>query len=208
MRFEIVGVVRDSAASSLRDLDQQMMYVPAAEGVLHVRAAIPPVVLQAAIEEAARRIDADVPVFNVRTVEAVLDQFLIRERTLAVLSSTFGLVALVLVAVGLYGVVSNTVSRRTKELGIRLALGAGSGRIVRLILREAGLLLVLGTLAGVPLVLAIGQIIGSLLFGVRPLDSMSLGAALAVLTVVAGIAAWLPARRAAQVDPLVALRSE
>jgi ABC-type antimicrobial peptide transport system permease subunit len=125
-----------------------------------------------------------------------------------VLSSTFGLVALVLVAVGLYGVVSNTVSRRTKELGIRLALGAGSGRIVRLILREAGLLLVLGTLAGVPLVLAIGQIIGSLLFGVRPLDSMSLGAAIAVLTVVAGIAAWLPARRAAQVDPLVALRSE
>jgi predicted permease len=208
MRFEIVGVVRDSAASSLRDLDQQMMYVPGGEGVLHVRAAIPPAVLQAAIEEAVHRIDADVPVFNVRTIEQVLDQFLIRERTLALLSSTFGFVALVLVAVGLYGVVSNTVSRRTRELGIRLALGADPGRIVRLILREAGLLLVLGSLAGVPLVLAIGQIVGSLLFGVQPLDAMSLGAAIAILTVVGGIAAWLPARRAAQVDPLVALRSE
>jgi predicted permease len=207
-RFEIVGVVRDSAASSLRDLDQQMMYVPTGEGVLHVRSAIAPAVLQAAIGEAVHRIDADVPVFNVRTIEQVLDQFLIRERTLALLASTFGLVALVLVTVGLYGVVSNTVSRRTKELGIRLALGAGPGRIVRLILREAGLLLVLGSLAGVPLVLVIGRIIGSLLFGVRPLDSMSLGAAIALLTVVAGIAAWLPARRAAQVDPLVALRSE
>lgn len=207
MRFEIVGVVHDSAASSLRDLDQQMMYVPTGEGVLHVRAATPPAVLQAAIGAAVHRIDADVPVFDVRTIEQVLDQFLIRERTLALLSSTFGLFALVLVAVGLYGVVSNTVSRRTRELGIRLALGAGPGRIVRLILQEAGLLVVLGSLASVPLVLAVGQIIGSLLFGVRPLDSMSLGAAIALLTVVAAIAAWLPARRAAQVDPLVALRS-
>jgi len=208
VRFAVVGVVRDSAASSLRDLNQQMIYAPTGEGVLHVRSAIPPAILQAAIGEAVHRIDADVPVFNVRTIEQVLDQFLIRERTLALLSSTFGLVALVLVAVGLYGVVSNTVSRRTKELGIRLALGARPGRIVRLILREAGLLVVLGSVAGVPLVLAIGRIIGSLLFGVRPLDSLSLGAAIALLTVVAGIAAWLPARRAAQVDPLVALRSE
>jgi predicted permease len=208
MTFQIVGVVRDSAASSLRDLDQQMMYVPGGEGVLHVRGAIPPAVMQAAIEEAVHRIDADVPVFNVRTIEQVLDRFLIRERMLALLSSTFGLLALVLVAVGLYGVVSNTVSRRTKELGIRLALGAGPRRIVRLILREAALLLALGSLAGIPLVLAIGRVIRSLLFGVQPLDSMSLGAAIALLTIVAGIAAWLPARRAAHVDPLVALKAE
>jgi predicted permease len=208
MTFEIVGVVRDTATFSLRDLDQQMIYVPGVEGVLHVRSALPPAFLQAGIEEAAHRIDADVPVFDVRTIEQVLDRFLMRERTLAVLSSTFALFALALVAVGLYGVVANTVSRRTKELGIRLALGAAPRRIVRLILREAGLLVVLGTLAGLPLVLAIGRVIGTLLFGVRPLDSTSLGLAIAVLAVVASIAAWLPARRAASVDPLVALKAE
>ena len=208
MTFEIVGVVRDSAAFSLRDLDQQMMYVPAAEGVLHIRAAVSPAVLRAAIEAAVQRIDADVPVFNLRTIESVLDRFLSRERTLAVLASTFGVAALVLVAVGLYGVVSNTVHRRTKEMGIRLALGAESGGITRLILRDAGILVLLGGLAGAPLVLAIGRVIRSLLFGLQPLDAPSLAAAIAILTIVAGGAAWLPARRAARVDPLVALRSE
>jgi predicted permease len=208
MTFEIVGVVRDSAAFSLRDLDQQLMYVPGREGVLHVRSALPSPLLQAAIEDAIRRIDAEVPVFNVRTIEQVLDRFLVRERTLALLSSMFGLLALGLVAVGLYGVVANTVSRRTRELGIRLALGAGRARIVGLILREAAVLVVLGSAAGVPLVLVAGRLIAALLFGVQPLDALSLGAAIALLIAVAGMAAWLPARRAARVDPLLALRAE
>ena len=208
MTFEIVGVVRDSAAFSLRDLDQQMIYVPGWQGVLHIRTAMPLAAARSAIEDAVAAIDADVPVFNVRTIEQVLERFLIRERTLAVLASTFGLLALGLVAVGLYGVVSNTVTRRARELGIRLALGADAGRIVRLVLRDAALVIALGSLAGIPLVVALGRVIGSLLFGVRPVDPFTLGAVIGLLTVVAGFAAWLPARRAARVDPLIALRAE
>jgi hypothetical protein len=117
--FEIVGVVKDSANAGLRDLDQQMIYVPGGDGVLHVRAAIPPAILRTSIEEAVHRLDPDAPVFNVRTIEQQLERFTLRERTFAMLSSMFGLLALVLAAIGLYGVVANTVSRRTKELGIR-----------------------------------------------------------------------------------------
>jgi ABC-type antimicrobial peptide transport system permease subunit len=208
MTFEIVGVVRDSAAFSLRDLDQQMMYVPGGQGVLHVRTAMPLAAALSAIEDAVHIIDADVPVFNVRSMAQVLERFLIRERTLAVLTSTFGLLALGLVAVGLYGIVSNTVSRRAREIGIRLALGAGAERIVRLVLRDAGVVITLGCLAGLPLVVALGRVIESLLFGVRPVDPVTLGAVIGLLTVVAGLAAWLPARRAARVDPLIALRTE
>jgi predicted permease len=208
MTFEIVGVVRDVANTGFRDLDQQMMYVPYAGDVLHVRAAVPPATLRTAVEDAVHRLNPDVPVFNVRTIEQQLDRHLLRERTFAVLSSTFGLLALVLSAVGLYGVVASTVSRRTKELGIRLALGAGPRRIVQLVMKEAGWLLVLGVLAGVPCALAIATMLRGVLFGIEPWSWMSVTAAVAVLFVTAGAAAWAPARRAARVDPLLALRAD
>ena len=130
---------------------------------------------------------------------------MVRERTFALLSSTFALLAVVLCAVGLYGVIANAVSRRTKEIGVRLALGAEPRRIFRLVLGEAGLLALLGAAAGVPCALLIGRGIGSLLFGVQQGDWRSLTAAVAVLLTVA---AWLPARRAARTDPLAALRTE
>jgi len=208
MTFEIVGVVRDSAAFSLRDLDNHMIYVPGTEGVLHVRSAIAPGVLQAAIEDVVRRVDPHVPVFDVRTIEQLLDRFLLRERTLSLLSSLFGLLALALVAVGVYGLIANSVTRRTKELGIRIALGARAAEVVRLILRDAVSLLAIGALAGIPLAIASGRVIRTLLFGVDPLAWSSLTVALALLALIGGIAAWIPARRAARVDPLVALKAE
>ncbi len=146
--------------------------------------------------------------FNVRTIDQQIERFMVRERTFAMLSSTFGLLAVLLCAVGLYGVISSAVSRRTKELGVRLALGAGPHRVIRLVLREAGLLALLGVTAGVPSALLIGRGIRSLLFGVQQDDWRSIGAAVALLLTVAVVAAWLPARRAARVDPLVALRAE
>jgi predicted lysophospholipase L1 biosynthesis ABC-type transport system permease subunit len=206
--FEVIGVVKDSASTGLRDLDQQMMYVPGGRGVLHVRASVPPASLSAAVEAAVRRIDPDVPVFNVRTIEQQLDRFLGREVTFARLASTFGLLALVLSAVGLYGVIAHAVSRRTRELGIRLALGAAPRGIVALVLREAGLLLALGIAAGIPCAYAVGRAIGSLLYEVEPGDWTSLAGAVIVLSSVAAAAAWVPARRASRVDPLAALRSE
>ena len=208
MTFEIVGVVRDSASIGLRDLDQHMLYLPRGEGVLHVRAAVPPASLTASIQAAVRRIDPGVPVFNVRTIDQQLDRSMRTERTFATLSSTFGVLALVLSAVGLYGVMAHAVSRRTRELGIRVALGARPRRIVRLVLGEAGLLVALGAGVGLLCALFTGRAIRGLLFGVAPGDAASVAAALVLLIIVAGLSAWIPARRASRVDPIAALRGD
>jgi predicted permease len=208
MTFDIVGVVEDSASIGLRDLNRQMLYVPRGQGVLHVRSAVPPASLMVAIEAAVRRLDFNVPVFNVRTIDQQLDRSMRTERTFATLSMTFGVLALVLSAVGLYGVIANAVSRRTRELGIRLALGAEPERIVRLVLGEAGVLVILGAGVGLLGALFTGRAIRSLLFGVAPGDWTGVAAALAVLVIVAGLSAWIPARRASRVDPMIALRAE
>jgi predicted permease len=208
MTFQIIGVVKDSASTGLRDLDQQMLYVPGGRGVLHVRSAVPPGSLGASIQAAVRRLDPDVPVYNVRTIGEQIDRSMSSERTFAMLSSTFGVLALLLSAVGLYGLMANAVSRRTRELGIRLALGAEPRRIVRLVLGEAGLLVALGGVSGLVGALFTGRAIRGLLFGVQPGDWQSVAAGVAVLVIVAGISAWIPARRASRLDPLIALRSE
>jgi predicted permease len=215
MSFEIIGVARDSASIGLRDLDQHMMYVPGGDGVLfmrdavlHVRAEAAQATLQPAIEAAVHRLDPDVSIFNVRSIEQLVDRFLVRERTFALLSTAFGLLAVLLSAVGIYGVIANAVSRRTKELGIRLALGAGPSRIFRLVLQEAGTLAALGVAIGVPGVFVLARTIRTLLFGVQPVDVRSAVAAVIVLLAVATLAAWLPARRASRIEPLTALRQE
>jgi len=208
MTFEIVGVVKDSASIGLRDLDQHMLYVPRGQGVLHVRSAVPPASLTASIEAAVRQLDPNVPIFNVRTIDQQIDRSMRTERTFARLSSTFGILALVLSAVGLHGVIANAVSRRRKELGMRLALGAEPRRILRLVLGEAGLLVALGAAAGLPCALLTGRAIRSLLFGIQSGDWKSVTAALGVLIVIAAFSAWIPARRASRVDPMIALRAE
>lgn len=208
MTFQIIGVVKDSASTGLRDLDQHMLYVPGGRGVLHVRSAVPPASLAASIQAAVHRLDPDVPVFNVRTIDEQIDRSMRSERTFAMLSSTFGVLALVLSAVGLYGVIASAVSRRTKELGVRLALGAEPRRIVRLVLGEASFLVALGAVVGLPCALFTGRAIRGLLFGAQSGDWKTAAAALGVLMIVAGFSAWVPARRASQVHPMVALRSE
>jgi predicted permease len=208
MTFDIVGVVKDSASIGLRDLDQHMLYVPGGQGVLHVRSAAAPASLRSTIEAAVHRLDPNVPVFNVRTIDEQIDRSIRTERTFAMLSSTFGILALVLSAVGLYGVIAHAVSRRRKELGIRLALGAEPRRILRLVLGEAGLLVAFGAAVGLPCALLTGRAIRGLLFGTQSGDWKQVAAALGVLMTVAAFAAWIPARRASRVDPMIALRSE
>jgi len=208
MTFQIVGVVKNSASIGLRDLDQHMLYVPRSGGVLHVRSAAQPAGLRASIEAAVHRLDPNVPVFNVRTIDEQIDRSMRTERTFAMLASTFGLLALALSAVGLYGVIANAVSRRRKELGIRLALGAEPRRIVRLVLGDAARLIALGVAVGLPCAVLTGRAIRSLLFGVEPGDWKSVAPALAVLIVIAALSAWIPARRASRVNPMVSLRSE
>jgi ABC-type antimicrobial peptide transport system permease subunit len=176
--------------------------------VLHVRSVAAPAPLRASIEAAVRRLDPNVPIYDLRTIDEQIDRSIRTERTFATLSSTFGVLALVLSAVGLYGVIANAVSRRTRELGIRLALGAEPGRILRLVLGEAGLLVAVGVIAGLPGAWLTGRAIRSLLFGVQPGDWQNVASALVLLAVVALLSAWIPARRASRVDPMVALRSE
>jgi predicted permease len=206
--FEIIGVVRNSASIGLRDRDELMLYVAGGRTVLHVRSAMPPAALIASVRAAVRRIDPDVPVFDVRTIGEQIDLALGRERTFARLSLTFGALALVLASVGLFGVMTNAVTRRTKELGIRLALGAAPAYVMRSVLAEAGLLVAGGALIGLPCAWLMAGTIRGLFYGIGTADWHSMLVAFIVLAVVAAVAAWVPARRASRVDPLIALRSE
>jgi predicted permease len=212
--FEIIGVAKDSATNGLREQPNPLLYMPLEQNglsgslILYVRSAVPPASLAATLEAIVHRENPDVPVLNVHTIDEHLDLAIGRERTFANLSSSFGLLALILSAVGLYGVLAYAVSRRTKELGIRLALGASPQRLVRMVLHEAVLLVAAGIAIGVPLAALLGSTIRSLLYGVQPGDGRSLSVAAIVLVTVAVLAAWMPARRAAHVDPLIALRHE
>ena len=140
--------------------------------------------------------------------ESDIRDTLVRERLMATLSGFFGFLAAVLAVIGLYGVMSYIVQRRTNEIGIRMALGAGRLRILAMILLDALLLLAVGIVVGLGLSVALGKTASSLLFGVKPADPITLGLAAALLAAVAAAASYIPARRASKVDPMVALRYE
>jgi ABC-type antimicrobial peptide transport system permease subunit len=175
---------------------------------LQVRTVGDPAKVTAAIRREVQAVDANVPICKVRTLEAQLDESLSQERLVATLSSWFGAFALLLAAIGLYGVLAYSVTRRTNEIGLRMALGAERGGVIWMVLREALLLVGTGVAIGVPLALALARSVSSLLYGLKPTDSLTISAAAVILFVVAAIASYLPARRASRVDPMVALRYE
>jgi ABC-type antimicrobial peptide transport system permease subunit len=145
---------------------------------------------------------------DVGTLASQVDASLVQERMLATLAGTFGLLALVLACVGLYGLLAYSVAQRTKEIGIRMALGAPARRVVRLVLRGAAGLVATGVFVGLPAAWAASRFVKGMLFGVTALDPVTIVGAVAVLALAAQVAAFLPARRASRVDPLVALRHE
>jgi ABC-type antimicrobial peptide transport system permease subunit len=153
-------------------------------------------------------IDSRLPVYAVKTLDNQLDDALVQERLVAFLSALFGLLALLLTCVGLYGLMAYTVNRRTGEIGIRMALGAERGRIVRMILGETLLLIGCGLLIGVPAAALASRLIASQLFGLKPGDPITFLAACLVMAAVALAASYWPARSAATVDPMRALRME
>ena len=164
--------------------------------------------LPAILQNAVRKVDADVPLIDIRTQTDQIDATLTYERLIAALTGCFGLLALVLASIGIYGVMTYTVVQRTREIGIRMALGAQSSRVLTSVLLEAGSLAFVGVSAGVIIALALTQLIASLLYGLKSNDPLTLlSAALALLTV-ALFAAWIPARRASAVDPIQTLRHE
>jgi len=212
--IEIVGVVKDSKHATAREEKRPFAYLPYAQEenlgriTFYARtdqdvAAIAPSLRR----EVARR-DDNLPIYDLKTLSQQADESLFADRFLTFLSICFGSLAAALAAVGLYGVMAYTVTRRIREIGIRIALGATQARVAWLVLREVALLALVGLLAGAPLAFALGRAAESLLFGVRAGDPPVFAAACLLLALVALLGGYLPARRAAKVDPMVALRRE
>jgi predicted permease len=207
---EIVGVVGDTKYDQLRKAIEPTMYIPVEGGgaYFELRTASDPAVLVTAVRRLVSRLDDKVPLRDVRTQSEMVGRLLFNERLVARLSALFALVAMVLVCVGLYGLLSYEVSRRTREMGIRQAFGAHRRDLLALVVAQ-GMAVVLGGVAfGVGAALALTRYLRSILYGVGPGNPAALIAAVLLLTVVGLLACYLPARRAANVDPMVALRHE
>jgi predicted permease len=212
--YEIVGVIPDTQYNDLRSQTPPMTFEPAAQlpapgpwTGLMVHSNAPPAAIGATIKRRLASRHPDVIVELSDFQRDIRDQ-LMPERLMAMLSGFFGLLAAVLAMVGLYGVISFLVARRRNEIGIRLALGAERGQVVAMVMREAGRLLLIGVLTGAALSLVAGRGAGSLLFGLKPYDPLTLITAALLLALIAVAASFLPARRASKLDPMVALRDE
>ncbi len=212
---EIVGVVKDAKAGSIQEQTPRTFYVPFLqdpsawrETTFQVRTAGDPLNLAATIRSAVQGIDPTLSLFRVRTLATQVDESLGQERLVATLASLFGVLALLLTCAGLYGVLSYSVSQRTHELGIRLALGAQAGAVLRLVVKQGMGLVLLGVGSGLVAALALTRLLSNLLYGVQATDPLTFVVITALLLAIALLACWLPARRAAQVDPLTALRHE
>jgi predicted permease len=209
----IVGVVGDTKYTGLREAAPPTIFLPAAqmlEGTanFYVRTGGEPASVGAAIRAAVRQIDATLPVIDLRTEDEQIDRLTSEDALFARLSGFFGVVTLTLACVGLYGLMSYLVLRRTGEIGLRIALGALPSRVLRMILREALALVALGLFVGLTVAVAGSRFIGSMLFGLSPADPMTYGSAATILIGVALLAALVPAFRAAHVEPMTALRAD
>ena len=212
--IEIVGVVKDSKHATLREEKRPFAYLPYAQETnlgritFYARTDQDVGAIAPSLRREVARRDNNLPIYDLKTLRQQADESLFADRFLTFLSICFGSLAAALAAIGLYGVMAYTVTRRIREIGIRIALGATQGRVAWLILREVALLALVGLLAGAPLAFAMGRAAESLLFGVKAGDPPVFAAASLLLALVALLGGYLPARRAARVDPMVALRRE
>jgi len=215
-QFEIVGVAQNVRDHNLRGDIPRRFYVPAAQGLpsvpefvnFEVRAAAGPGTVVQAVRAKIQAADRTLPIGTPSTLNELVERQLLQERIIAQLSTFFGALALLLACMGLYGVLSYAVARRTNEIGIRMAVGAGHGSVVWMILRETMVLVAVGAVAGAGASLGMARLVASRMFGVSAGDPLTILAAAATLTVVALVAACFPAMRAARIDPMIALRVE
>jgi predicted permease len=212
--MEIVGVVKDTKYTGLQEEPLRMIYVPyrpgpwGAQFALHLRTAGDPMALAAAVRQKVAELDRSAPVFNIRTADEEIRRSLLRERLVATVTTLFGGLALLLAAIGIYGVLSYGVARRTREFGIRIAVGAEARSIVTLVMRDAAWMVGAGIAVGLAAAWALARVVANQLYGVHAGDPVSASIGVLVLAVTGALAAWLPARRAARVDPIRALRYE
>jgi len=217
--LEVVGVATDAKYDNLREKIEPAFYIPyfltfnhpsfkSYAGTYQLRTVVDPLVAAATVQRTVKEIDRDAQLLDVRTMENLVDQSLVMERFIAHLSSFFSLFALLLASIGLYGIMSYSVVRRTKEMGIRIALGAQAKGVVWLVLRQSLLLTAIGVLIGVPAALGAARFVSSYMFGLSTADPFTIIAAVLVLLTVITLASYLPARRASRIDPMLALRYE
>jgi predicted permease len=212
--YEIVGVVKDAKYDDLREPDKPFIYLAASQDTrpasmtFYVRSPLPVESLAASFRQAVRQLDPDLPVSGMQTMQGRILESVFLDRMVAALSLAFAGLATILAAIGLYGVIAWTVTRRKREIGIRMALGAEPGKVMHMVLREVMWMGLIGIAVAAPVWVVVARVMQSLLFGVSAKDPATLGSAVAILAVVAGIAGFVPAFRAARIDPIAAMRPE
>jgi predicted permease len=213
--LEIIGVVKDTKYSEMRQPPPRTFYLYYLEQPRHrqgmtfqFRTGSDQLAYGAMIIRLAREIDPQLQVINVRTMEDVVNDALVQERFTAQLGSAFSLFALLLACVGLYGLMSYAVARRTNEIGIRMALGAQARDVVMLVMRETMLMVMAGVVIGLGAALAATRLVSNLLYGLTPGDPLTIALAASLMIAVAALAGYLPARRASRIDPMIALHYE
>ncbi|HLJ47570.1 MAG TPA: ABC transporter permease [Bryobacteraceae bacterium] len=208
---EIIGVSANTLYEGPREGVRRQVFVPnwGNGGVaFYVRAGLGSTAAYAVIRREVKKLDAAMPVYELKTLGGQLDETLLTERLIALLSAGFGMLATLLAAIGLYGVMAFVVARRTKEMGVRIALGANGGTVIWLVMQEVLLLLGIGLAVGIPAALGLGRFVAAQLYGIKPADPWIGGASMVLLIVVACAAGLIPALRASRIDPILALRYE
>jgi predicted permease len=210
-QLEIVGVLKDAKYNSVRDPAPPTMYVPyhqtrAGSAVIEVRTAADPTSVTSGVREAVRQVDATLPMMDVSTQLEQVERRFQQEKLFAQAYTLFGGLAMLVASIGLFGLMSYTVSRRTNEIGIRMALGAQGADVMRQVLRESMILVAVGVAIGVATAYGAGQLLSTMLFGLAPNDVVTIAGATLIMVAVSALAGFLPARRASRVDPMVALR--
>ena len=212
--MEIIAVVKDSHHSGVKEEPKPFVYVPYTQeknlGAMtyYVRTSQDPAALATAVRSVVSQLDSTLPIDSVRSFEDQINRQLASDWLTAALAEIFGALAALLAAIGIYGLLAYAVTQRTREIGVRMALGADTGRVGRMILNDVSRLVGIGILLGLPLAYGLGRLVNSMLYGVKAFEFPIVGSALLVMVVVALAAAYLPARRATRVDPLIALRYE
>jgi predicted permease len=210
-QLEIVGVLRDAKYNSVRDPAPPTMYVPylqarAGSAVIEVRTAGDPVSVTSGVREAVRQVEPNLPMMDVSTQLEQVERRFAQEKIFAQAYTLFGGLALLVASIGLFGLMSYAVARRTNEIGIRMALGAQRGDVMRQVLVESMILVAIGVGIGVAGSIGAGRFVSTLLYGLAPTDQLTIAAATGLMVAVSALAGFLPARRASRVDPMVALR--
>jgi len=209
--IEIIGVVADSLYEGPREGVRRQVFVPnygKNSAVFYVRTQSAAASAYSLVRNEVKRLDAAMPVYSLKTLESQLDETLLTDRLIALLSAGFGLLATLLASIGLYGVMAFAVARRKKELGIRLALGAQPGLVIWLVMKEVLVLLAIGLAIGVPAAFGLGKYVSTQLYGIDSRDPGVATATVILLALVSAAAGLIPARRASRIDPILALRHE